>query len=78
LLIDLIEAFDRIPREILWEIMTRRGVPVKLVSLLKALHKTVKGKFIIDDVEQTIGSIIEVKQGDDFGPDLIYILHGIS
>jgi hypothetical protein len=59
LLIDLVKAFDRVPRELLWEIMTKQGVPIKLVSLLKALHKTVKVKFIIDDVEQMIDSVVK-------------------
>ena len=63
LLIDLVKAFDRVPRELLWEIMTKQGVPVKLVSLLKALHKKVKVKFIIDDVEQIIDSL-GVKQSE--------------
>ncbi len=70
LLIDLVKAFDRVPRELLWEIMTSKGVPVMLISLLKSLHKTVKDTFIIDDFEQTIDSIIGVKQGDVVDLDL--------
>ena len=50
--------------------MTKQGAPVKLMSLLKALHRTVKVKFIIDDVEHMIDSVIGVKQGDVLGPDL--------
>ena len=36
--IDLVKAFDRVPREMLWEVLLRYGVPPKLVSLLRALH----------------------------------------
>jgi hypothetical protein len=53
--------------------MTRYGVPVKLVSLLKALHKTVKVKCMIDDIEQMIDSAIGVKLGDVLGPDLFIL-----
>jgi hypothetical protein len=70
LLIDLVKAFDRVPRELLWENMTKQGVPVKLVSLLQALHKTVEVKFIIDDAEEMIDSVIGVKQGNVLGSDL--------
>jgi hypothetical protein len=70
LLIDLVKAFDRVPRELLWEVMLKQGVPPKLVSLLKALHKSVKIKIVVDGVEKIIESIIGVKQGDILGPDL--------
>ena len=69
----LVKAFDRVSRELLWKIMTRPGVPVKLVYLLKALHKTVNSKFIIDDIEQNIESAIEVKQGDVLGLDFFLL-----
>jgi hypothetical protein len=54
LLIDLVKAFDRVPRELLWDVMLKQGVPPKLISLLKALHNTVKIKFFVDGVEQTM------------------------
>ena len=62
LLIDLVKAFDRVPRELLWAALSRQGVPLKLVSLLKAMHKQVKVKFIFESVEKVIDSIIGVKQ----------------
>ena len=70
LLIDLVKAFDRVPRELLWEVMIKQGVPPKLVSLLRSLHTTVKVKFEHEGVTQTLDSIIGVKQGDLLGPDL--------
>jgi uncharacterized protein with ParB-like and HNH nuclease domain len=42
LLIDLVKAFDRVPRELLWEVMLKQGVPLKLISLLKAIACTNK------------------------------------
>jgi hypothetical protein len=50
--------------------LSQQGVPLKHVSLLKALHKLVKVKFIVDGVEKAIDSIIGVNQGDVLGPDV--------
>jgi hypothetical protein len=50
--------------------MWKQEVPQKLVSLLRALHNTIKIKFFVDEVEQTMESITGVKQGDIPGPDL--------
>ena len=70
LLIDLVKAFDRVPRELLWRVMLKQGVPPKIVSLLKALHATVKVQFEVGGVKKVIDSIIGVKQGDLLGPEL--------
>lgn len=69
LFIDLVKAFDRVPRELLWRVMLKQGVPPKLVSLLKAMHATVNVKFVVDGIERILASIIGVKQGDVLGPD---------
>ena len=71
---DLVKAFDSVPLELLWRVMLRKGVPPKIVTLLKALHATVKVKFEIDGVERTLMQIIGVKQGDVLGPDLFIFL----
>ena len=70
LFLDLVKAFDRVPRELLWAILLKFGVPQKLVSLLKALHEHVYVKFNVDNVEHTITCSIGVKQGDILGPIL--------
>ena len=64
LLIDLVKAFDRVPRELMWKVMIKQEVPPKLVSLIRSLHTTVKFKFEHEGVRQTLDSIIGVKQGD--------------
>ena len=68
LFLDLLKAFDRVPRELLWLLLLRQGVSPKLVDLLKALHATVKVKFEIEGIIITLLSIIGVKQGDLLGP----------
>ena len=67
---DLVKAFDRVPRELLWKVMLRFGVPTKLVDVLKAMHARVDVKFEIDGVTRLLSSIIGVKQGDLLGPEL--------
>ena len=67
---DLVKAFDRVPRELLWEILLKFGVPPKIVSLLKCLHARVVVKFSVDGIIHTLLSIIGVKQGDILGPIL--------
>ena len=70
LFIDLVKAFDRVPRELLWDILSKFGVPEKLVRVLRALHHRVEVKFSICNITKTITCIIGVKQGDILGPVL--------
>ena len=70
LFIDLVKAFDRVPRELLWRVLRKYGVPSKLVDLLIALHKSVIVKFEVDGVCASLLTIIGVKQGDLLGPML--------
>ena len=68
LFLDLVKAFDRVPREMLWMILEKFGVPPKLIRLLKSLHANVQVKFTVNEVTNTIECIIGVKQGDILGP----------
>ena len=70
LFLDLVKAFDRVPRDLLWKILTKFGIPKKLVDLLRALHSNFKVKFKVDDVISMIACIIGVKQEDILGPIL--------
>ena len=73
LFIDLVKAFDRVPRELLWKVLLKFGVPHKLVRLLESLHAHVNITFTVNDVTNTIICIIGVKQGDILGPILFTI-----
>ena len=74
LFIDLVKAFDRVPRELLWEVMLLYGVPPLLVALVVALHERVIVSFDVEGVKREMPSIIGVKQGDLLGPDLFIFL----
>ena len=68
--LDLVKAFDRVPRELLLNILARFGVPPKLISPLKVLYANFKVKLTVDEVTQTLECIIGVKKGDILGPIL--------
>jgi len=74
LFLDLVKAFDRVPREMLWKVIEKFGAPPKLIAILKALHAAVKVEFEVDGVTHTIDSIIGVKQGDVLGP-VLFVLY---
>ena len=73
LLLDLVKAFDRVPRELLWLVMERFGFPKLIIRLLKSLHERVLVNFEVEGVKKVIHSIIGVKQGDLLGPILFNI-----
>ena len=73
LFIDLVKAFDRVPRDMLWLILLKFGVSEKLVDVLKRLHKNFKVTFDVNSISHTMSCTIGVKQGDILGPDLFVI-----
>jgi hypothetical protein len=72
--LDLVKAFDRVPREMLWGVLQKFGAPPKLIAMLKALHAQVHVEFEVDGVSKTIESIVGVKQGDVLGP-VLFVLY---
>jgi hypothetical protein len=37
--LDLEKAFDRVNRNQLWQILNRRGIPYRLIGVIKSLYK---------------------------------------
>ena len=55
LFIDLVKAFDQVPRELLWNIFKKFGVPPKLVRLLESLPQRVVVKFSVSGIMKILG-----------------------
>ena len=70
LFLDLVKAFDKVPREMLWKVLHKFGVPPKLINLLGALHTNVQVQFESHGVSESFQSKVGVKQGDILGPIL--------
>ena len=62
--LDLVKAFERVPRELLWKILEKFEVPEKIIFLPGSLHQNVCVKFSVCSIEHSMKSIIGVKQGD--------------
>ena len=77
-MLDLMKAFVRIPRELLWLVMERFVFPKLIIRLLKTLYEKVLMNFEIEGVKKVIESIIGVKQGDLFGPHSIQHLRPVE
>ena len=52
----------------LWDVLLKFCVPMKLVQLLRSLHAKVDVKFSVNDVTHSIKCTIGVKQGEILGP----------
>ena len=68
--LDLVKAFDRVPRQLLWGVMRKFGVNEKLVRLLVAYHDHVEVQFTVGGITSFVCSTIGIKQGDVLGPVL--------
>ena len=66
----LVKAFDCVPRETLWKVLHKFGVPAKVFRLKQALHAKVNVEFTVSGVTHTLDCAIGVKQGDILGPAL--------
>ena len=67
---DLVKAFDKVPRIMLWAALAKFGIPKKLIDLIIALHTDIQVDFEFQGVKKSFFSHIGVKQGDVLGPIL--------
>ena len=71
LFVDLRKAYDSVPRQALWCVLERYGVPLTMVSVIKSFHKGMTavvrvGDSLTDDIEVTNG----LRQGCTLAPTL--------
>jgi hypothetical protein len=61
LFLDLIKAFDSVPRDCLWAVLRKLGIPDHLVNLIKRLHAKAVMKFKVGDPDSTVVNRIGVR-----------------
>ena len=74
LFIDLVKAFDSVPRGALWAILSKFGFPHHFINLVVRLHTNAKVEFTIGDTESEVESLIGVRQGSCEGPALFLFI----
>ena len=67
---DFVKAMDRVPRQLLLDVMLKIGVPYILLKLLWFPGENVLVKFRVQEVGQIINLVIVLKQGYIHGPML--------
>ena len=74
--VDLIKAFDSVPREALWKVLLKFGIPRHFVRVLMRLHTDAVMKFKINDQadDAEVASSIGVRQGSNSGPVLFLFI----
>ena len=73
LFIDLIKAFDTVPREGLYTILIKMGIPKFLVKVIKRMHTGCMVEMEVGGEKITVTSTLGVKQGDNLAPVLFLI-----
>ena len=67
---DLIKAFDSVPRESLYRVLDKFGVPPRMKRIIINLHSDLIVKIQAGDSDVEIGSTGGVKQGCTMAPIL--------
>ncbi len=74
LFIDLVKAFDTVPREALFAILRRFGLPDHFVNILIRLHENALINVKIGEDDSEVESSIGVRQGSCEGPILFLFI----
>ena len=74
LFVDLVKAFDTVPRDALFEILRRFGLPDHFVNVVIRLHANAIIKVKVGEVESELESSIGVRQGSCEGPVLFLFI----
>ena len=73
--IDLKKAFDTVPRELLWKILAKYGVPSKFLNMIQLFYSNMEASVSISGLESPSFPVeVGVKQGDALAPVLFNLL----
>jgi hypothetical protein len=76
--IDLTKAYDKVNREILWEVLKHRGVPSGMINLIKGMHKGAQASLRIKgEIVSQFPLNTGLKQGSSFSPLFFNIFFGV-
>ena len=76
--IDLVKVFDSLPREALFAVLRRFGLPDHFVNIDIRLHENARIKVKVGDVESELESSIGVRQGSCEGPVLFLFIMQVA
>ena len=70
LFVDLVKAFDSVPRDVLWAALAKVGVPPHLVFVIKRMNADLEVTFDLNGVPVAVPCTVGVKQGCPLSPTL--------
>ena len=71
--VDLVKAFDSVPREALFNVLQKFGIPPKMCRIITSLHSDLVVKIQAGDEDIVIDSTSGVKQGCTLAPILFSV-----
>jgi len=70
LFVDLVKAFDSVPRDVLWAVLAKMGVPAHLIHVIKRMNVDLKVTFDLNGEPVEVPCTVGVKQGCPLSPTL--------
>ena len=71
--LDLVKAFDTVPRAALLEVLSKYGIPSRMVKVIENMYSNCTVTVDVGQQEFTIPASAGVKQGDNLAPVLFLI-----
>ena len=68
--VDLVKAFDSVPRDVLFTVLAKFGVPPHLVSVIKRMNTDLQVTFDLNGEPVAVPCTVGVKQGCPLSPTL--------
>ena len=65
--VDLVKAFDSVPRDVLWTVLAKMGVPAHLIHVIKRMNADLKVTFDLNGEPVEVPCTVGVKQGCPLG-----------